>query len=233
MSNTVVILAHPYFDTSSSHQFLWNCGQALTEAVYVDLREGDGLWDTQVLNEHRRVLMEADRILLQFPLYWYQAPALLKQWLDQLLTTPYQNPSFAQALVGKELGLVITADVAGFQYQAGGREGRTISELMTPYELLARYYQMNYLMPFVIHRFRDLSEMNRVEWMYRYACYLETGDYTDERQFNHYLIDKAHQLTAQDFSFDEYGWIGLNHWIASFEDQVDTLNHLYELTGGN
>ena len=30
-------------------------------------------------------LEAADRIVLQFPIYWYQTPALLKQWFDAVL----------------------------------------------------------------------------------------------------------------------------------------------------
>ena len=36
--------------------------------------------------EEQKHLAAADRIILQFPFYWYSTPALLKQWQDDVLT---------------------------------------------------------------------------------------------------------------------------------------------------
>ena len=38
-------------------------------------------FDIDVKTE-QKILEVSDRIVLQFPIYWYQTPALMKQWFD-------------------------------------------------------------------------------------------------------------------------------------------------------
>jgi len=41
-------------------------------------------WSIDVTREHE-LLLAHDRIVLQFPFYWYSSPPLLKKWLDFVL----------------------------------------------------------------------------------------------------------------------------------------------------
>ncbi len=34
----------------------------------------------------QEALLNADRIIFQYPIYWYNIPPVLKQWFDQVLT---------------------------------------------------------------------------------------------------------------------------------------------------
>jgi len=48
-------------------------------------------------------LLEHDRIVLQFPMYWYSMPPLLKKWLDDVLTYNFAYGSKGDKLKGKDL----------------------------------------------------------------------------------------------------------------------------------
>jgi len=48
-------------------------------------------------------LLGADRIVLQYPMYWLSCPPLLKKWLDDVLTFGWAYGSTGTALHGKEL----------------------------------------------------------------------------------------------------------------------------------
>ena len=41
--------------------------------------------------EHE-LLEAADRVILQFPFYWYSSPALLKEWEDEVITAGWATP---------------------------------------------------------------------------------------------------------------------------------------------
>ena len=37
-------------------------------------------------DKEHELLEAADRVILQFPFYWYSSPALLKEWEDEVIT---------------------------------------------------------------------------------------------------------------------------------------------------
>ena len=45
-------------------------------------------------------LLAHDRVILQFPLYWYSCPPLLKKWLDDVLTHGFAYGSTGDQLRG-------------------------------------------------------------------------------------------------------------------------------------
>lgn len=52
----------------------------------------------------QKLLTEHDRIVLQFPFYWYSSPSLLKQWEDDVLTYGWALGNKGDKLHGRELG---------------------------------------------------------------------------------------------------------------------------------
>jgi putative NADPH-quinone reductase len=101
--------------------------------------------------KEQELLLQHDRIVIQFPLYWYSMTPLLKQWLDDVLTYNFAYGSKGDKLKGKDLQLLIS--VGGQQkFYSGFDKFCTIYDLMKPFELTANLTKMNYLIP---------------EWMYR------------------------------------------------------------------
>ena len=68
----------------------------------------------------------------QVPWYWYSVPALLKEWMDQVLTYGFAYGSHATALQGKTLQVVTTIEAPEASYSPEGHNRFTMGELMRP-----------------------------------------------------------------------------------------------------
>ncbi|XJS10329.1 NAD(P)H-dependent oxidoreductase [Aerococcaceae bacterium WGS1372] len=233
MVRTIVYTAHPDIATSSSQQFLVSSGKHITDVEYVDLQSE---WNIhKKFNKEREIerLKQFDRIFFQFNFYWYQAPAILKLWMDSVFEDKQTNPQFFNEFRGRELGIVVIAGVKEEHFQAGGREKRTLSELLSPYESFANYYQLKYLPIFSVHQFANKSELEKMKLMYEYSCYLEEGTHLSYLTFQGYLLRKLDELDLEehlDLSAEQE--LIFNLWQNDLEDQADEVSELFELTDG-
>ncbi|WP_244645676.1 NAD(P)H-dependent oxidoreductase [Salinarimonas ramus] len=84
-------------------------------------------------------LLDADRIVLQFPIRWYSTPALLKAWQDAVLTRMYYVPAATEGdrLVGTPLMVAATAGNVAAVYERDGQNFYTLGEILTPLEATA------------------------------------------------------------------------------------------------
>ncbi len=103
-----------------------------------------------VIREQEQLLAH-DRIILQFPFYWYSCPPLLKKWLDDVLTYGFAYGSTGDKLKGKDLQIITSAGgekkfYSGFDIYA------TIYELLRPFQLTANLCQLNYMLPVWMYR---------------------------------------------------------------------------------
>lgn len=80
--NTLIIVAHPDLEHSVINK-AWM--EALTGHATIHSLCDAYPTGTPIDVAHERALVERhDRVILQFPLYWYSAPAILKQWTDEV-----------------------------------------------------------------------------------------------------------------------------------------------------
>lgn len=96
---TLIIVSHPTLADSNLQRFLWESlpAEGVTwhhlESVYPD---GQVDWEAE-----QQQLLQYDRIIFQFPFYWYSSPALLKQWQDVVLTDDFAYGTDGGRLSGK------------------------------------------------------------------------------------------------------------------------------------
>ncbi|MDF2684641.1 MAG: ral stress protein [Brevibacillus sp.] len=84
---TLVIVTHPTLNSSRINKRLTE-ELLIHEEVTVHLLY-EAYPDEQIDVEKERQLLENhDRIVLQFPFYWYGAPYLLKKWLECFINPP-------------------------------------------------------------------------------------------------------------------------------------------------
>ena len=145
---TTVLVFHPSLEKAYIHSRM---AQAAREAG-AEVRDMYQLYpDFQIdVDEEKRVLSVVDRIVLQFPMYWYSSPALLKQWEDYTLQHGWAYGHEGKALVGKELLLAISAGAQQEDYQHEGRFRHTFEEILAPFEITAEHVNLHYLPPFVL-----------------------------------------------------------------------------------
>lgn len=229
-TRTLVLVAHPDLVTSTSQQFLMQAGIALQDNVtYVDLQAEllqKGRFD--IVEEWER-LRQYERYIFQFQLYWYQAPAVLKIWLDTVFDGSAKMYQWAQHLQQKELGIVVVAGVKASEYQSAGRERVTMDALLSPYVAFAHHFHMILNKPLLIHQFRYLTEQAKQELMYRYGCYLEHGVYDRFALYQAYLLKKARHIQKAQLPFNSMQQAIFDTYLEQLERQMAELNEVAEM----
>ena len=230
---TLVIIGHPDLEDSQSHQFLMQSGEALSEIDYLDLNsvvDSNGNFDAFV---EIKKLLAYDRIILQFQLYWYQAPMIFKQWFDQVFEYEMFHSELKRQFYQKELGIVVIAGAKESHYHRDGLYGVTMDDLLSPYIAFAKYMGMKQLPHFPVYQFQFYTEAQKFECILKYICYLETGTVGSFGALQKVLLDKLDALTQQDLNFEETDWIVYENILTTFRQQAEEITELYKLNQGD
>ena len=102
------------------------------------------------------MLLDADLIVFQYPLYWYSAPPLLKLWQDVVLEKGFAYASDGNALRGKDFMLTISTGGQAAAYQPGGYHSFYLEDLLRPFIAMANLCCLHYHKPFLIQGGHDL-----------------------------------------------------------------------------
>ena len=162
-----MIVAHPEIENSQTQTFLQKGAQEMA----VTWHHLDTLASLDVTAE-QQLLRTADRIIFQFPLYWYAAPASLKQWEDQVLTSNFVYGVTEPPLKNKEFGIVVTTGRPLKDFRHGARENITMDEILLPYRVLAQQAQMQIMPAFIIPQFWYQNETQQMQLLIDYQRYL-------------------------------------------------------------
>jgi glutathione-regulated potassium-efflux system ancillary protein KefG len=103
------------------------------------------------------VLVEHDVLVLQHPLYWYSAPAIVKEWLDIVLEHGWAYGPGGDRLHGKYLMNAVSTGGPQEAYHGQGRNRFPVRSLLAPFDQTAYLCGMAWLEPFVIHAGRKLD----------------------------------------------------------------------------
>jgi len=115
------------------------------------------------VEKEQKLCEEHDRIVFQFPLYWYSSPPLLKKWLDHVLLYGWAYGTNGTALRGKEFMVAVSAGAPEEAYQAGGSNHYTISELLRPFQATSNFINTTYLPPYVFYGAGSTGESELAE----------------------------------------------------------------------
>ncbi len=164
---TLVLLAHPDLGNSRVNRALVDAVVGLPGVTVRDLASvrGEDGFDVAV---EQRLLVEHDTVVLQFPWYWYAVPALLKEWMEQVLTYGFAYGHDATALQGKTLQVVTTTGAPGAAYEPQGLNRFTMGELMRPLDATAHLCGLALAEPFVVYGARTLDDAALASYGARY-----------------------------------------------------------------
>lgn len=100
---TIVVVGHPDISSSVVNRSWVKAlrpyeGENLKVHILGDVLREDGTFD---LKEEQNLLEQYDRIVLQFPLYWYMPPAIMKLWMDTVWAEGWAWGDCPHALRGK------------------------------------------------------------------------------------------------------------------------------------
>ncbi|MCM3631211.1 NAD(P)H-dependent oxidoreductase [Paenibacillus glycanilyticus] len=151
MRKSLVIVAHPNLDNSRVNKIWLN---ELTQ--YPDLITINDLYanypDFQInVMREQQLVEQHDRIIFQFPFYWYSSPPLLKKWMDDVLTYGWAFTSKGSKLRGKELALAISIGGSERDYSQSEDEMYTINELLSPFHATSNLIETIFLEPFTLY----------------------------------------------------------------------------------
>lgn len=214
---TLVIIAHPKYDDSTTQQFFKAAVADFSTVTWHRLGASINV------ERERELIGQNDRIIFQFPLYWYSAPAILKKWLDDVLTSSYATGD-QFALQGKELGLVVTTGDAQHDFQAGAGEQFTLSELLRPYQAMASKLKMTYLTPLVVYQFAYLEQDQQQRLLVNYQQYVTNSAFASFTGQQQWFGEQLQQLI--DRESDETRKTRLSAIQQTLTDNMDAIDDL-------
>ncbi len=183
--SVLILFAHPAFHRSRVNRALIHAARGVPGVTVHDLYEAypDFLIDFAA----EQILLEKHQhVVFQHPLFWYSSPAIIKEWLDLVLTHGWAYGQSGKALHGKTLAHAISAGGPEEVYQRGGQNHFTIRELLAPFEQTARLCGMNYAEAHVVHDTNRLDDAGLAARTEEYRHWLEAlRDGTSELWLKH------------------------------------------------
>ena len=144
MSKVLIVLAHPNFEKSFGNKGIVENFKSLCPVAEVDdLYKLYPDFKIDVKKEQEK-LLNADTIIFQFPMFWYNAPALLRLWFEKVLEHGFAYGSKGTSLKGKKLLASFTTGSATDDYKEGGVQNVTLDDLMKGIHQLANLCSMNW-----------------------------------------------------------------------------------------
>lgn len=159
----LIVFAHPSYETSRINRAFCDAVKDLQAVTLHDLYE---TYPEQMIDVPREqaLLEQCDVLILQHPLYWYSCPALMKSWIDSVLTLGWaygqdRHGNIGTALKGKSFIQVISSGGPDTVYQRGGYNNFTLAELLRPFEQTADLCEMAYRQPFLTQDLKNLDTL--------------------------------------------------------------------------
>lgn len=137
----------------SSRQY----GMIQRDAYLNDLLSND-------IKEEQSKLAWCDSVLLQFPLWWFGMPAILKGWLDRIFTAGFafdKDKWFDSGLLKPRKVLVsVTTQSPESAYQESGIHGR-MDQYLKPIHHTFRFAGISPLSPFIAYGVMNMDDQAR------------------------------------------------------------------------
>jgi glutathione-regulated potassium-efflux system ancillary protein KefF len=153
----LLVFAHPYPDRSRANQALLEGLQGLEGLEVRSLYDLYPDFDIDVPAE-QAALSRAKVVIWQHPTYWYAPPGLLKHWFDVVLLRGWAYGEGGDALRGKRCLWVTTTGGEPAAYGPGGMHRLPFEEFIPPVEQTARFCQMHWEAPLIVHGAHRVSD---------------------------------------------------------------------------
>ncbi len=155
-SRILVLLAHPDLRHSRVNRRLQT---ACRDVPGLELRDLYALYPDYAIDvaAEQAAAARADLIVWLHPIQWYAMPALMKLWLDEVLTLGWAYGRGGQALAGKDLWLVASTGAPEASYHPSGYNRHFFDAFLPPYEQTAALCGLRFLPPLLLHGAQAVS----------------------------------------------------------------------------
>lgn len=165
----LIIYAHPYPRHSHINQALLDSIADLENIKIHSLYDAYPDFNINVRLEQAMV-NDADTLIIQYPMMWYNMPALLKLWFDKVFEYGWAYGHEGTALKGKKLIWVVTTGGEESHFIYGDFPG--FAALSQPLQKTALYCGMTWLQPFILHNTFNFDATQIAESAKQYRQYL-------------------------------------------------------------
>lgn len=158
MKKTLIILAHPNISQSRLNKAL---AEAVKQEDGITVHDLYAIYKTPEeidVKKEQQLLLEHDRIVFQFPLYWFSTPGMLKYWQDMVLEYGFAYGSQGNALAGKTFKIATTTGAAQEAYESTGKMQASMSEILKPLETTAFFTQMELSPSFILYGAHEMTD---------------------------------------------------------------------------
>jgi glutathione-regulated potassium-efflux system ancillary protein KefG len=173
-SRVTIFFFHPFTRRSETNRTLLQAAKQIPGVQIRDMYELYPDFGIDVDLE-QQVLMETDVAVFQHPFYWYNCPALMKEWLDAVLEYGWAYGTGGDKLQGKRWLQVISTGGPEAAYSRDGYNEFTVHELLRPFERTARLCGMSIHLPFLVQGAFTLTDEKRSVHAKKYAQLLEAA----------------------------------------------------------
>ncbi|WP_316797574.1 NAD(P)H-dependent oxidoreductase [Pedobacter agri] len=161
---TLIIVTHPDIKNSLiNKRWIEELQKFPDQFVVHQLHEAypDGKID--VLAE-QKLIEQYDKIVFQFPYYWFNSPWFLKKWLDEVLLHGWAYGSKSgYPILGKKITLAISLGVTEEELNPGGIYKYPLAELTRPFELSFEYVKADFRPIFAYYGIEYHATPDRIE----------------------------------------------------------------------
>ncbi|WP_219833971.1 NAD(P)H-dependent oxidoreductase [Paenibacillus sp. R14(2021)] len=170
---TLIIVTHPNL-TASRINKAWL--EELRKHSELTIHELAQSYPDEVIDVAReQKLIEAhDRIILQFPMFWYSTPSLLKKWFDNVLEYGWAYGPDTTVMPGKEFGVAVSTYGSTASYQPGGANRFTLQEILRPIEATIYFMGATYLPHFTLNDAPNVTDEQLEQSKKAYVAYIKS-----------------------------------------------------------
>ncbi|BBM36278.1 NAD(P)H-dependent oxidoreductase [Pseudoleptotrichia goodfellowii] len=141
---TLIILAHPDLEKSKvNKRWIEEAEKYLDKFTVHKLYEAYPNEIIDIKNE-QELIEKHKGLILQFPIYWFNCPSLLKKWLDEVFTDGWAYGKGGDKLSARNIALTVTAGIDEKNYSKNGKYKYSLKEILIPFEITFDYCSANY-----------------------------------------------------------------------------------------
>ena len=156
---TLVIIDHPSFSESKIHRkFVDELRKHPDEITIHTLQSAYPSGMIDVPKEHS-LLSNHGAVVLEFPMYWFNSPAKMIEWLDKVLTSDWAFKG-KYSLENKKVALCISCGSEEASYTPDGRNHRKAEDYLANYLRAFEMCHMNYAGLFALYGVNDAETVD-------------------------------------------------------------------------
>ncbi|HTM64487.1 MAG TPA: NAD(P)H-dependent oxidoreductase [Gammaproteobacteria bacterium] len=174
MKTILYVYAHPNRE-SLNHSIMMHAAAEL-ERNDVNVIVSDLYSAPLDISAEQKKIASANHIIFQFPLWWFSAPAIMKAWLDNVLTKGFAydiDKQFANGLLrDKTASLTVTMQSPENAYQPPGIHGTNLKNFLLPFHHTLRFTGIKPLATFAVFSALEMNQSRYRKMLDQYTQYL-------------------------------------------------------------